>query len=73
MIKGDLWLIYALIFGAVLLAVQGLYTLLFKARQEKSAINRRLLLTAQLNSPSEVLEVLRRERGVEFLTQHPIF
>jgi tight adherence protein B len=67
----ELWLIYALVFGTVLLAVQGLYLLLFKARQEKSAVNRRLALTTQLNNPSEVLEVLRRERGVEFLTHGP--
>ena len=71
--SGELWIIYGLIFGTVLLAVQGLYTLVFKARREKSAINRRLILTAQLNNPSEVLEVLRRERGVEFLLRHPVF
>ena len=65
----ELWIIYALVFGTVLLAVQGLYVLLFKARQEKTAINRRLALTAQLNNPNEVLEVLRRERGFEFLTR----
>ena len=64
----ELWVIYALVFGTVLLVVQGLYVLLFKARQEKAAINRRLALTAQLNNPTEVLEVLRRERGFEFLT-----
>ena len=63
----DLWLIYALIFGAVLLAVQSVYVLFFKARQERSAINRRLTLTAQLNNPNEVLEALRRERGVAFI------
>jgi tight adherence protein B len=73
MINGELWFFYALTFGAVLLAVQGLYVLLFKARHEKSAINRRLVLTAQLTNPTEVLEALRRERGVEFLLQHPFF
>ena len=70
---GELWIIYALVFGAVLLAVQGLYLLLFKARQEKTAINRRLALTTQLNNPNEVLEVLRRERGVQFLAGTPAF
>jgi tight adherence protein B len=72
MIGNELWIIYALVFGAVLLAVQGAYLLLFKARHEKSAINRRLALTAQLNNPNEVLEVLRRERGAPFLTQIPM-
>jgi tight adherence protein B len=71
MVPNELWLIYALVFGTVLLAVQGLYVLLFKARQEQTAINRRLALTTQLNNPSQVLEVLRRERGVEFLTRGP--
>ena len=73
MIAGELWIIYALVFGTVLLGVQGLYILLFKARWEKSAINRRLVLSAQLNNPSEVLEALRRERGAEFLTRNPLF
>ena len=73
MINGELWFFYALVFGTVLLAVQGLYILLFKTRQENSAINRRLVLTAQLNNPNEVLEALRRERGVEFLLQHALF
>jgi len=67
MAPNELWLIYALVFGAVLLAVQGLYLLLFKGRHEQAAINRRLSLTAQLNNPNQVLEVLRRERGIEFL------
>jgi tight adherence protein B len=73
MLSTELWIIYALVFGAVLLAVQGLYLLLFKARHEKTAINRRLVLSSQLNNPNEVLEVLRRERGVEFLAGIPAF
>jgi tight adherence protein B len=64
---GDLWLIYALVFGAVLLAVQSIYVLFFKNRQERNTINRRLTLTSQLNNPNEVLEVLRRERGIAFI------
>jgi tight adherence protein B len=67
----QLWLIYGLIFGAVLLAFQALYYYAFRGRREQAAINRRVALTAQLNNPSEVLEVLRRERGVEFLGQFP--
>src|SRR6187551_3126429 len=73
MIVSELWIIYALVFGTVLLGIQGLYILLFKARHERTAINRRLVLSGQLNNPNEVLEVLRRERGLEFLTRSPLF
>jgi len=73
MFDGELWVIYALIFGAVILAVQGLHVLLFKTRQEQTAINRRLVLTTQLNNPTEVLEALRRERGIEFVGWVPTF
>ena len=48
MIPTELWLIYALVFGAVLLGFQGIYWVLFKERREKQAINRRLALTAEL-------------------------
>ena len=57
----------------MLLAVQGVYFFLFKARRERTAINRRLALGAQLNNSTEVLEALRRERGSEFLARTPIF
>ena len=65
MIPTELWLIYALVFGAVLLGFQGIYWVLFKERREKQAINRRLALTAELANPKEVLEILRKERGVD--------
>jgi tight adherence protein B len=67
----ELWIVYALVFGTVILAIQGLYVLLFKARRENAAINRRLALTNQLNNPNEVLDVLRRERGFDSLDQIP--
>src|SRR5258708_2404857 len=73
MFTDQLWIIYGLVFGTVLLGVQGLYVLLFKARREKTAINRRVALTVKLNNPNEVLEVLRRERGLEFLGQITVF
>src|SRR5215813_5427242 len=69
MFTSELWLIYALIFGAVLLGVQALYWLLFRARREQKAINRRLALTTEIASPAEVLQALRKERGVDFLEQ----
>jgi len=71
MIFNELWLIYALVFGAALLGVQGAYWVLVKGRQEQTKINRRLALTAQLGSPSEVLEILRKERSSELLASIP--
>jgi tight adherence protein B len=71
MIANELWLIYALVFGAVLLGFQGVYWVLFKERREKQTINRRLALTAELANPKEVLQILRKERGVDVLAQIP--
>ena len=71
MIASELWLIYALAFGATLLGVQGLYWLLYKERRDQKAINRRLALNAQLSSPADVLEVLRKERGADLLATVP--
>ena len=71
MIPTELWLIYALVFGAVLLGFQAVYWLLFKERREKQTINRRLALAAELANPREVLQILRKERGVDLLAQIP--
>lgn len=65
----ELWLVYALIFGAVLLGVQGLYSLLFRSRRENAAINRRITLSVEHNNPAEVLNILQRERGLEILSR----
>lgn len=65
----ELWLIYALAFGAALLGVQALYFLLVRGRSEQKVVNRRLVLSNKLDNSSEVLEALRRERGLEFLTR----
>jgi tight adherence protein B len=71
MIANELWLVYALVFGAVLLAIQGLYWVLIKERGERKKINRRLALTTEFANPSEVLEILRKERGVDVLVYIP--
>jgi len=73
MIQNELWVIYALVFGAALLGVQASYWFLFKTRREQQIINRRLALTAELANPAEVLQVLRRERGAALLPQMPSF
>src|SRR5229473_6224511 len=63
MINNQLWLIYALVFGAVLLGVRALYWLVFRSRTERKIINRRLALSNELKDPVQVLDILRRERG----------
>ncbi|MEW6641887.1 MAG: type II secretion system F family protein [Pseudomonadota bacterium] len=68
----EFWLVYALVFGAVLLAVQSLYLLLFRERQTHAAINRRLMLSVEHNNPAEVLNILRRERGFDILSRIPL-
>jgi tight adherence protein B len=60
----ELWIIYALAFGAALLGVQGLYWFFSRTQLENKAINRRLALNERLQSASEVLDKLRRERGL---------
>lgn len=59
----QLWIIYALVFGAVLLAVQATYWLAFRMRSTQKSVNRRLTLTQRLANPTAVLEALRQERG----------
>ena len=59
----ELWIIYALVFGAALLGIQASYWLIFPTRKAQKAINRRLALSSQGSSPTAVLETLRRERG----------
>jgi tight adherence protein B len=58
------WLIYALIFGAAVLGVEALYWLVYRASGAQKSINRRLGLSKKLGNSSEVLDVLRRERGL---------
>jgi tight adherence protein B len=72
MLSGELWVIYALVFGTALFAVQGFYWAVFRARHQRRLINRRLALTDQLENPTQVLEALRRERGLGLLTNAPL-
>jgi tight adherence protein B len=72
MLSGELWVIYALVFGTALFAVQSLYWLVFRARHERQLINRRLALSDRLENPSQVMEALRRERGLGALGDVPV-
>jgi tight adherence protein B len=58
------WIIYGLVFAAAILAVEGVYWLVFQTRGEKKAINRRLALRQSNAAQSQVLESLQRERGI---------
>src|SRR5687768_12615834 len=71
--SNELWVVYALVFGAALLGIQGTYWFFFRTRREQKAVNRRIALSAKTANPTEVLEVLRRERGVDFLPQISFF
>ena len=73
MLVNELWVVYALVFGAALLGVQGLYWVLIRGRQEKKAINRRLVLGTQLADPTQVLDAFRKERGVDFISSMRMF
>ncbi|MBR1251483.1 type II secretion system F family protein [Bradyrhizobium sp. AUGA SZCCT0169] len=71
MVNNELWIIYALVFGAALLGFQALYWLVFRSRAERKIINRRLALSSELSDPVAVLDVLRRERGLGNLGNVP--
>ena len=62
----ELWVIYALIFGAALLSIQAGYWLIYRTSKTQKSINRRLALGAQGASPTAVLETLHRERGFSY-------
>ena len=59
----QLWVIYGLVFFAAILAVESLYWLAYELRGAKKTINRRLALSEKSETKSQVLDILRRERG----------
>ncbi len=59
-----IYIIVFIVFCAVLLGVQGAYWSFAEMKRYRGAINRRLVLTKQNVSAQEVLETLRRERGL---------
>ena len=60
----QLWIIYLIVFCAVLLAVQGAYWFFSEQKRTRGAINRRLILARQNASPRDVFDTLKRERGL---------
>jgi tight adherence protein B len=58
----ELWVIYALVFGAAMLGIQAGYFFFFRSRKTRQVINRRLALSAQGDAANEILETLRSER-----------
>ena len=70
MIGNELWVIYALVFGAVLLGVQSVHWVLFKERREQQAINRRLALIAEFTNPKGSLANFAQGEGHRCLDRH---
>jgi tight adherence protein B len=66
--SSQLWIIYALVFGAALFGARAIYWLVFRSRAEQHIINRRLALSNELTNPVEVLDALRSERGLGLLS-----
>src|SRR5271163_918896 len=67
----DLWIIYCVVFAAVILAVQALYWLIADAQHRGATLKRRLALSAG-RAASEPVDILRQERGLANL-DHPRF
>lgn len=57
------WIIYGLVFVAAIMAFEALYWLIFRLRNTRKVINRRLSLSQRATSQTQVLETLRQERG----------
>jgi tight adherence protein B len=59
----NLWVLYLVIFTAVVLGFQAVYLIFFRLRTAQKSINRRLALSSELSSAITVLDALRQERG----------
>ncbi len=63
---GDSWIIYCVVFAAVILAVQALYSLVVGAQRRGATLKRRLALSAG-RAGSGPVGILREERGLASL------
>jgi tight adherence protein B len=60
----DLWIIYCIVFAAVILTIQALYWLIVGAQRRGATLKRRLALSAGRAAMSELVDILRQERGL---------
>jgi tight adherence protein B len=67
----DLWIIYCIVFAAVILTVQALYWLIVGAQRRSATLKRRLALSAG-HAAREPIDILRQERGLANF-DHPRF
>jgi tight adherence protein B len=67
----DLWIIYCVVFGAVILAVPALYWLMVGAQRCGATLKRRLQLSAA-GAAREPADIFRQERGLANF-DHPMF
>jgi tight adherence protein B len=67
----DLWIIYCVVFAAVILAVQALYWLIVGAQRRGATLKRRLLPSVG-RAAGEPVDILRQERGLANF-DHPRF
>lgn len=72
MFTPNLYLIYSLIFIAVVLFIEGLYFLYSSTHGRHKAINTRLKLMAEGHSGQELLKLLRRERTISLPFLHEL-
>ena len=59
----DLWIIFCVVFAAVIFAVHALYWLIAGAQRRGATLKRRLALSAG-RAASEPIDILRQERGL---------
>jgi len=64
----ELWVITLFVFMAALFGVVAIYWLVFEARSAQKSISRRLALSRQLASPTEVIDTLADLAEVEELS-----
>jgi tight adherence protein B len=67
----ELWIITALVFGAVLFGVEAGYWLIFHRRRVSSTVDRRLELSRRVLDPGEPSNALRGEHGL-LDSDHPM-
>jgi tight adherence protein B len=60
----ELWIVCAIVFAGVVLAVQALYRLVVRAQRDRSAISRRLASNAGGGAKIASVDILRQERGL---------